>query len=90
MTFVLLLLIGLLGLFAHWLKKWGRGQTKASFVDYMKAHRKHTIASLSALAGAIAGMFAVGDVVLTGQVAATTFLAGYSIDSAINKAPDEK
>lgn len=90
MTFIAIIFIGLLGLFAHWVKKWCRGQTSAGFIEYMRGERKHTIASLSALSSAIAGIYVVGDVVLTGQVAATAFLAGYSIDSALNKAPDEK
>ena len=87
-TFIALLLIGFLGLFSHWLKKWGRGQTKASFKEYMKTHKNHSIASVSMLVSSIVGMYAIGDVELTNQVMATAFLAGFAIDSTINKTPE--
>lgn len=87
MTFLVLLAAAFAGLFAHWIKKWGRGETDAGFIDYMKENRKHSIGSVSAIFASVVSMYTIGDVVLTGQAAATAFMAGYVLDSAINKAP---
>jgi len=90
MTFFILILAGALGLFCHWLVKWSRRQTKAGFVEYMKSNRKHSIASVSSTFAAIVTLYSVGDVVLTAQTAANTFLIGYALDSAVNKKPEDK
>lgn len=90
MTLLILLLAGIAGLFSHWLKKWGRGQTASTFKEYMESHKRYSIASVTAMIGAIAGMCVVGDVELTQQTLATAFLAGFAVDSTLNKAPDEE
>ena len=90
MTLLVLLASGLAGLYAHWLKKWSRGQTKANFIDYMAKHRKHSIASVTALVAYVVNMYASVDVATGSQYSAMAFMAGYMIDSSLNKAPDEK
>lgn len=89
MTLILLLLAGFSGLFAHWFKRWLRGQTEAGFIDYMSTHKRHSAASVLSLLGAIIAMVAVADVELTQQTLALAFMAGFSIDSTLNKSPDE-
>jgi len=87
---LLSLAIALLGSTAHWAKRWARGQTGASFADYLFGEPKHTIASFGALVGAVSVFLASGHVDF-GSV--DTFgellLTGYTIDSAVNKAPDD-
>jgi hypothetical protein len=90
MTLIILIGIGLLGLVAHWLKKWARGQTKADFVEYMSKHRRHSIASVSTLLASVITMYTAGDVALSSQSAAMAFTAGYMIDSTLNKSPEDK
>lgn len=89
MTFIALLLIGLSGLFSHWLKRWARGQTVSGFVEYMNANKRHSIAAVASLFGAIAALYTSGPVEFTQQYAALAFLAGYSVDSALNKSPED-
>ncbi|QSB01972.1 hypothetical protein JWZ98_03145 [Methylomonas sp. EFPC1] len=88
MTLLLLLLAALFGLFCHWLKKWARGQTKAEFKAYMLSHRKHSIASVCTTLGAVATLYTVGDVVLSSQTLALAFLSGFTLDSVVNKTPE--
>jgi len=89
MTLILLLLTGFAGLFAHWYKRWLRGQTVAGFIDYMSTHKRHSAASVLSLFGAIAVICAGADVELTQQSVALAFTAGFSVDSTLNKSPDE-
>ncbi|WP_427501379.1 hypothetical protein ACQE3E_06670 [Methylomonas sp. MED-D] len=86
---MILILLGLLGLFAHWAKRHWRGQSECSFTDYLLTHKRHTAASVLTLIGSVVGLFAVGDVELTQQTAALAFMAGYNIDSAVNKGPED-
>lgn len=85
MSFIYLLLTGFFGLFAHWLKKWSRGQIEQGFIAYMSAEKKHSIAAVVTLFGAIVTMYTTGDIELSKQVLAMAFMAGFSIDSLINK-----
>lgn len=90
MTFLALLALSLLGLASHWLKKFCRGQSKASFKDYMMHYKKRTIASLMTVLAAVVALYSTYDTVtLTGQLASLAFLAGYAGDSAVNKGPGE-
>lgn len=90
MTFLALLALSLLGLASHWLKKYYRGQSKASFKDYMLHYKKRTIASVFTVISAVIALYSTLDAVeLTGQLASLAFLAGYAGDSAVNKGPGE-
>ena len=90
MTFIALLLTAMAGLVAHWLKRYCRGQTEASFKDYMLTYKKQTIASVTSVVAAIAALWVASDSVeLAGQTLSTAFLIGYAGDSAINKGPGE-
>lgn len=89
MNFFELLAVALMGLFSHWLKKWGRGQTQAGFVEYMQAHRRHSVASVCTVVSAVVGLYLGGQ---AGNELAPglAFMAGFSADSVMNKAPNEK
>lgn len=91
MTFIALITLAMLGVFVHWLKRYLRGQSKASFKDYMLFYRKQTTASVATAITAIVTIYATADFTegLTAQVAALAFLAGYTGDSATNKGPGE-
>ena len=86
MSFLLLLLIGFAGVFAHWAKRYGRGQIGSSFADYMQHYHRQSIASLSACCVAVAIIYWR----LNGMPAAENdfiqaLLAGYVGDSVLNK-----
>lgn len=91
MTFIALLALAAIGLFAHWLKKYCRGQSKASFKDYMLHYKKQSIASATAAVAAVATIYSTSETIdgLTGQLAGLAFLAGYVGDSVANKGPGE-
>lgn len=91
MTFIQLILLAMLGVFAHWLKRYLRGQSKASFYDYVLHYRKQTTASVTTAVTAVVAIYSTSELAegLTAQVAALAFLAGYTGDSATNKGPGE-
>ncbi|WP_426994452.1 hypothetical protein [Methylomonas sp. CM2] len=89
MELAIFIVTGFAGLTAHWFKRWARGQTEAGFADYMLTHKRYTVASVCSMIGAIAGLYLAGDVELSQSSAALAFMAGYNIDSAVNKSPED-
>ena len=91
MIFMSLLLLAGLGLIAHWAKRYARGQSKASFKDYLAHFKKQTLASVSATFTAILTLYTTSDLAdgITGQLAGLAFMSGYMCDSAVNKGPGE-
>lgn len=91
MTFIALLALALIGLFAHWFKKYCRGQSKASFKDYMLHYKKQSFASLTTALTAVIAIYASAEAAdgITGQLSCLAFMAGYVGDSAANKGPGE-
>ena len=91
MTFIALLALAMIGLFAHWFKKYCRGQSKASFKDYMLHYKKQSLASLMTSLGAVITIYLSTEAAngLTSQLAGLAFMAGYIGDSATNKGPGE-
>jgi hypothetical protein len=51
----------------------------------MATERAHSIASVLSIVGAIIGFYLAGDIVLSKQVLAMAFMAGYTLDNAVNK-----
>ena len=85
MEFLVLFLIALAGLVMHWFKRWLRTQTANNFLDYMKVNPKHSISSVTTVFAAIVTMQSTGRLDLSPMVIANAFLAGYGIDSMVNK-----
>lgn len=78
-------LVGVAGMAAHWAKRWARGQSDATFVEYFVIREpRKSVAAAAAMAAAVATFLATWDGQLTGQALATVFLAGYAADSAAN------
>lgn len=88
-TIVLAYLVGLLGSIAHWAKKYSRDQTEDTILHHFKENIPHTIACLATLSGAIAGFTSVGIDLSETKDLSMLFLAGYGIDSAVNKNTDQ-
>jgi 4-hydroxybenzoate polyprenyltransferase len=83
---LLFLLLGLLGLLAHWAKGWAQGRFPGSLYAYLFIIApRRTVATLMTFAGAMAT--ALANIAEPGstQSLALAFTAGYLIDSAINK-----
>jgi len=89
MSFITLILTAYFGLFLHWLKKRTRKQTLSSFKNYMLKHRNATKNSVISIFAAITALYAAGDIELSKQTFAIAFGIGYSLDSALNKTPEE-
>lgn len=88
MTLLTFILIGLVGQLAHYVKKWSRNEIECNLHDYVMTHKKHTVGAVVTMIVAIVGLFGSSTVIeLTGQSMALAFFAGYSADSAMNKAP---
>jgi len=85
MEFLILFLIALAGLVVHWLKKWLRSQTNNNFIDYMSINPKHSLSSVTTVFAAIVTMQSAGMLDLSPSIMANAFLAGYGIDSMVNK-----
>lgn len=78
------LLCGVLGLLAHWCKRWLRGQTDAGLYEYyMVRERKATVTTLLTFVVSLFGFLAGGPEWSMGT-AYGAFSVGYLIDSAVN------
>lgn len=86
MSFVLLMMIGLLGLFAHWAKRYGRGQIGSSFIEYMLHYRRQSFASMSSVLIAVLVIYWHLNGAAPGENAfIEALMAGYIGDSMLNK-----
>lgn len=83
-----LLVAAYIGMICHWYKKVYRKQTTSGLIEYIKTHPQHTFGALAAVTGAVCSLIATG-VELSEQTVAVAFSFGFSLDSAINKAPEE-
>lgn len=87
------LVIGMIGMFFHYLKMWLRGQTRISLAKYLfgKGTFKSTISALLAVFGTIFTMFASNMIdikTISGMV--TVFTLGYTGDSMLNRDTEKK
>ena len=82
METIVFFVIGFFGLTAHWYKRWVRKQCAKNFFIYMRENRRHTIASVCTMA---AGVMTLAGSGLSQESLSLAFLAGYSIDSMLNK-----
>lgn len=89
LSITLAILISILGLVLHWLKKWCRTETCNNFYEYLVQNPKHTCSSVITI---IFATFAIFDGQLVDLLNRDTILllltTGYSIDSTINKQGD--
>lgn len=80
---------GLLGILVHYFVKWQKGEIKENLLAYLFiSYPNNTFGAVIGLFIAEAGAFALGalDTAVIGMVVGSGFLAGYSADSAFNKA----
>ncbi len=84
MTTLVFLIVAYFGLFCHWFKRWAREQTDRDFIRYMTEHRKHSIGSIVSVLAGVATLLS-GSPELSQETLSLAFLAGYSIDSMVNK-----
>ena len=90
MSFIILLISAYIGLFLHWSKKRLRKQTFCNFRNYLLTHKSATASSTISIFAAIVALYASGNVELSKQTLAIAFGIGYTLDSALNKSPEEK
>lgn len=85
MSILIFTLIGIAGLFAHWLKKWTQDQTTATLWQWWAIQNsKASVRTALTFATALFG-FLSQDPPLTWATAYGVFLTGYALDSALNK-----
>lgn len=79
---------GLLGMLAHYTKKWARGQYDGNLWAYLFADQpRASLAAFITYTGSAAAVIATGSIggMSVAQVAALGFGCGYAIDSAVNR-----
>jgi hypothetical protein len=82
-------LAGILGMLAHYTKRWARGQYAGNLWAYLFAdHPRASLAAVITYTGAAATVLATGSIdgMKLAQIAALGFTTGYAIDSAVNRA----
>lgn len=85
--FFLFFIVGIFGMVTHWAKKWLREETKTGCFSYLfKVNKRYTAMAVLTYFGAIAALLSLGTVDFSSpQSMGLSFMAGYMIDSAINK-----
>jgi hypothetical protein len=85
LNFLVILLTGFGGLFAHWYNRYVQGRTNNTFLEYLREYQQRTISScLTILASEIA-LFQTTPPDLTLNAIFTAFTYGYTLDSIINR-----
>jgi hypothetical protein len=82
MLTVIFIFVGFLGLISHWFKRYVRKQCDKSFMAYMTDDWKHSVASIITM---VAAVLSLSGHDLSQEALSMAFLAGYSIDSMVNK-----
>ena len=79
---------GVVGMIAHWLKKWAKGETSSSLTGYfIKDEINSTFTMLGAFGYAVLGAFATGTITSTSSMYSIVYAgiaAGFAIDSGFN------
>lgn len=79
--------LGLVGMAAHYVKKWSRGQYAGNLWAYLFADNpRASLAAVLTYTGAAASVIATGSIdgMTLAQVSALGFFTGYASDSAVN------
>jgi len=80
--------LALVGMFAHYIKKWLRGEIHDSLITYLfgKDSWKNTVQAVFAVVATVFGMFTAGQLDLSSMSGLVTiFTIGYVGNSALNK-----
>lgn len=85
MNFAIVVVVGLLGVLAHWYNRYAQGRTDNTFVEYLMCYKARTFSSLLSNFAASSATFATAPVELSLQVVLLAFTSGYAIDSIMNK-----
>ncbi len=81
-------LAGIIGMLAHYTKKWARGQYVGNLWAYLFAdHPRASLAAVITYTATAAGVLTTASLagMTLAQVAALGFTTGYAIDSAVNR-----
>lgn len=83
--------VGLVGMFAHWWKKWLRGELGANLWDYLVVeHPRYTALAVTVFVSGALGLWVSGQLASMdlGPLLLSAATAGYTCDSALNKSGD--
>lgn len=84
--------VSLLGMFTHYIKKWLRGETRESLMNYLFGSNswKYTVQAVFAVFGTVFAMFTANQLDMsTFAGLVTIFTIGYAGNSAFNKDSDQ-
>ncbi|MFA5920140.1 MAG: hypothetical protein WC856_02465 [Methylococcaceae bacterium] len=89
MTFLYILIAGLLGVLGHWWTRYAQGRTEESFFKYLSDYKANTIASLFSILTSSSVVFASAPVDIGGRdlflLLIGVYGTGYMLDSKLNK-----
>lgn len=85
MEFIIYLIAGLLGIAGHWAVRWSQDRTNSTFTEYLLNNKRYTIGAVVSVFGSSATIFSIAPPEFSMQLITTAFLAGYTLDSSINR-----
>ena len=85
LSLIAVILSGFAGAIAHWFNNYTKGKTENSFWAYLKENKNHTISTFITIFASSATLYQTTPPSLTTSALITAFLAGYTLDSAMNK-----
>lgn len=85
LSLIAVILAGFTGATAHWFNTYAKGKTENSFWNYLKDNKNHTISTFITIFASSATLYQTTPPSLTVSAIITAFLAGYTLDSAMNK-----
>jgi hypothetical protein len=85
LNFLVILLTGFGGLFAHWYNRYVQGRTQTKFLDYLREYQQRTISSCLTILASEITLFQTTPPDLTLNALFTAFTYGYTLDSIMNR-----
>jgi len=84
LSLIIFLLIGMLGMLCHYVKRYLKEQTSVTLWYYIFFNKKSTVSAAISTVVAILGLISTQHIDFSTQSIALAFLAGYGSDSVMN------
>lgn len=85
---IVFLAAGAVGAIAHWVKKWARGEIDGGLIDYLfRNHARESVLAMMTFGSGAVSLWLAGQLDELGlrQLIVMGFLAGYTVDSSMNR-----
>lgn len=89
MTFIYILIAGLVGVAGHWVTRWSQGRTSSTFWEYLMCYKANTLSSFFSILASSSAIYTAIPVDIGGRDLMMLLLgcysSGYMLDSKVNK-----